>query len=256
MTTPVVLVAGLAPPPLGSEANGTKALGSTPVLSLQSTLGFSQLHWALLSVPSGSTCALGTPTPSLTSVASSSNCTMGPLDKRGTYLASATVDGVVVEFAVAVLTARGLIRIPALGETTQWNPSGFWQKSIYDALLALDGAGSEMRFGMQGNAASDQYIGNATQQNAHAKVARPIAVATTFTKMRIRLQTALGIGGSATFTVYDRFGATALTGTMVEGDIDKVFTYAAGVAFADTNSMSVLVHVDVGTVTSPEIVVF
>lgn len=111
-----------------------------------------------------------------------------------------------------------------------------------------------MRFGLQGAVTSDFFLGTASQANAHGKVSEPTAIAATYTTMRVKLSIAIGIGASAIFTVYDRFGATTITGTLTSGDIDKTFT-VAGVLFANTNSMSVKVHFDTGSVTSPEIVV-
>lgn len=80
MTTPIILVDGYQPPPLGSTAHGTFDPGGVTVnLSLNSTTGIGSLRWSVVSKPSGSTCALGNENPSLPFTT-----TLGPLDVEGT----------------------------------------------------------------------------------------------------------------------------------------------------------------------------
>lgn len=117
MPTPVILVDGQAPPPLGLKANGTKADGDTVTLSIASALGIDSIEWRV-SKPDGSSAALGSAFPS-----APFSTTLGPLAAGETYLIDAIANGdptQVAHAAVMVPTSGGL-RVPRAGETTEWD---------------------------------------------------------------------------------------------------------------------------------------
>lgn len=133
----VVLVNAAQPPPLGSKTNGQVALGTSSVaLSIQSpaTSGVSTLTWVVTSKPVGSACAVASASPGYPFAT-----TAGPFDLVGRYLLTATDDaGHVASFALNVKTANG-ISIPALGETTEWDPSSWWEPDVATALAMIGG---------------------------------------------------------------------------------------------------------------------
>lgn len=133
---PVVLVNSLAPPPLGTEAHGVFALNASVTLSLQSIIGITSFVWTIRDKPPGSTAALSAPTPT-----TPFGSTLGPLDEYGSYLVQGVANGdalSVVEFIVAVLTPNRGLRIPAIGETTQWSTSEQWGGSLRDLYIESD----------------------------------------------------------------------------------------------------------------------
>lgn len=89
MTTPVILVGGVQPPPLGSKPNGTIAYGTSSVaIALSSTTGIGSIRWTLAQKPTGSACAVTdtAPTPPFAT-------TLGPFDTEGTYVLRAEANG-------------------------------------------------------------------------------------------------------------------------------------------------------------------
>jgi len=77
MPTPVILINGNQPPPLGTVANGTFALNSTLNLSIQDTTNIVSVVWGTAQKPVASTVALSSPT--------SFTPTLGPLDFPGIF---------------------------------------------------------------------------------------------------------------------------------------------------------------------------
>jgi len=146
MATPtpiVVLVDSVAPPPLG--VGGIFALNASATLSLASTVGLNQLRWELTSIPSASACAIGTPTPTITTSPASSQSSIGPFDKVGTYICKATPDNDPnrsVAFSIAVLTENLGLRIPGLGEQTQFHSSRFWHPTLEASINAIEALAS------------------------------------------------------------------------------------------------------------------
>lgn len=119
MPIPVIRVDGLAPPPLGSKSNGTKADGATVALTLASVLGIDSLEWRV-SKPNGSAAALGASFP-----ASPFSTTLGPLAAGETYILTAYANGSATQYAQAAISvplANGL-RVPRSGESSQWDPT-------------------------------------------------------------------------------------------------------------------------------------
>jgi len=119
MPIPVILVNGLAPPPLGSKANGTFADGATVTLSVASTAGIDSIEWRV-SAPNGSSAALANATPSYPFSAD-----LQDLAANETCLITCIANGdpkQVARAAICVPSASGL-RTPRFGETSEWDPA-------------------------------------------------------------------------------------------------------------------------------------
>ena len=119
MTTPVILIDGLVPPPLGTKAHGTKADGATVALSLASTIGVDSCEWRV-SKHNGSTAVLGSAFP-----ASPFSTTFGAVVAGESYIVTAILNGDPTQIAqaeIAVPFANGQ-RVPRAGELSQWDPN-------------------------------------------------------------------------------------------------------------------------------------
>jgi hypothetical protein len=127
--TPSILINGLTPRPDGAEVDATFALGAAAIpLALASTIGVTSIEWSIVAKPTGSAVAIANATP-----ATPFATTLGPLDVAGTYILKCVVNGDAAstkEASVAVLTANRAMRIPARGETSQWDGSGWWESAI------------------------------------------------------------------------------------------------------------------------------
>jgi hypothetical protein len=134
----VILIDGLQPPPLGTKADGTKALNSNVTISLQSTAGIDSIEYRLVT-PSGATTALGSSTPSRPFTT-----TLGPFDKAGTYRLTAIANASASQtsqIAITVLSAVAGLRIPGAREQSQWDPVNGWFPDIESLYLFVDGMG-------------------------------------------------------------------------------------------------------------------
>jgi hypothetical protein len=142
MPTPIILVDGAAPPPLGSESNGTFDLSDTVNLSVSNHAQFGSIHWVIESKPANATAALGSSDP-----ASPYATTFGPLDIEGTYLLRAEGNGngatEYARVAISVLTKAGQLRVPALGEETNWDTTNGWA-TAYSKLAGFVDRGNGM----------------------------------------------------------------------------------------------------------------
>lgn len=134
---PQILVNAKTPRPDGLEADATFPLNSVSVpIALASTVGVTAFSWALTDVPSGSIASIASPNP-----AAPFSTTISILDKPGTYLLRGVANGdaaSVKEVAITVLTRHRGLRIPARGETTQWDGARWWTKAIADSIAATD----------------------------------------------------------------------------------------------------------------------
>lgn len=131
------------------------------------------------------------------------------------------------------------------------------EQAIIDVIAQMQ-AGSglsrePMRFEVQGAITANFFLGTATQQNASAKVSKPIAVAGIYTTIRLRTATAPG-GGGLTYTVFKNDVATGITVLQAAGATTALATLPLGVSFAAGDTMSVQMTGD-GTPSSPEVVV-
>jgi len=137
MPTPVILVNGAAPPPLGAASNGTFVLADTVSLSISNYSVFGSIHWVVESEPDGATSALGAADP-----AAPYTTTYGPLDVEGTYLLRAEGNGngatEYARIAITVPTKTAQIRIPAVSEETNWDPVNGWAKSYAELAGFVD----------------------------------------------------------------------------------------------------------------------
>jgi hypothetical protein len=137
MPTPVILVNGAAPPPLGAAANGTFVLSDTVNLSVSNYTLFGSIHWVVESKPDGATSALGAADP-----AAPYTTTYGPLDVEGTYLLRAEGNGngatEYARIAICVPTKAAQIRIPAVSEETGWDPANGWAKAYAEMAGFVD----------------------------------------------------------------------------------------------------------------------
>lgn len=141
MPTPVILVDGQAPPPLGLKANGTKADGDTVTLSIASALGIDSIEWRV-SKPDGSSAALGSAFPS-----APFSTTLGPLAEHETYLITAIANGEadqIAQAAIAVPSAGRGLRTPRSGETSQWDAADGIETDWRALVQAVDsGSGAQ-----------------------------------------------------------------------------------------------------------------
>lgn len=141
MPTPVILLNGAQPPPLGNKTNGTINKGtSSAALSLASTLGIGAIRWVVASKPSGSTCALSSEAPS-----APFGTVLGPFDVVGTYIiraeCNANASKEYAEIAITVLDLLTGLRKPAVVEEALWDPSTGWAGAWHDLLDWLSVSG-------------------------------------------------------------------------------------------------------------------
>lgn len=135
MPTPVILVDGVQPPPLGSKTNGTKLAGSSPTLSLASTLGIESVEWRL-SKPNTSSAAIATARPS-----GPFSTTVGPLAAYESYIVTCIANDdplQVAECEIAVPSPVHALRVPRFGEAQQWDPTDGWEGDLRAMAQAIE----------------------------------------------------------------------------------------------------------------------
>jgi hypothetical protein len=137
--TPVILVDGLQPRPIGSVANSTKTSGAVIALSLQSTVGVGSIRWTVDPGP-GCTAVVANATPAYPF---STTCTITGV---GTYRIKAVANenqagNEIAVGAVAVLTTRRGIRRPIPGETSEWDATNGWDDAFGSMVTAIDNTG-------------------------------------------------------------------------------------------------------------------
>lgn len=113
-------------------------LSETPVvtLSLASTSGVTSYNWSLVDIPEGSAAVLSSST--------AATPTFSP-DVRGTYLVQCTVnDGqAYARNAIAFTTENQALRIPAAGETLEFDSTSGWKDALTELFDSVDsGMGS------------------------------------------------------------------------------------------------------------------
>ena len=152
MTVPVILVNGLSPPPLGLAANGIVTnLVSVP-LTLASTAGITSLTWR---VDAGPGCAVSGLTASPAAPFNSAFTPNGVGSYRITAIANNNAAGneIAVAGAYVPTTIRAL-RIPIIGETTEFDPTNSWHSAVSSWFTALDQFGDTTSSWAAGKAVS------------------------------------------------------------------------------------------------------
>lgn len=139
MATPIILVDGVAPPPLGIKNNGLKTDAQVCALALQSMVGIQSLEWRVDAIP-GSSAVVDNPTPTFPFA------TTVQLNGVGTYrvtaIANSNQAGNEIAVATLVVPTPNLgLRIPIPGEQNEYDDENWYHDTIAEAILAIDDLG-------------------------------------------------------------------------------------------------------------------
>jgi len=163
---PSILVNGNAPMPGGVAANAQFSAGATVTLSLVSDAGFGSIQW-LVGKYVTSSAALGASAPSRPF-----STTLGPLDV-GTYLITCIPDGDASRAAVGAICVLSTpyygLRLPALGETVEWDSGNGIVSAMYAIVQAIEATIPLAQLGNTGGAIGDiaYWNGSAWVRLAH-----------------------------------------------------------------------------------------
>lgn len=140
MPIPSILLDSAAPPPKGTAINGTRSAGSSGVLTVQDVTGIDSIEWRLAKPPGSAT------TINAAGASRTNNfaATIGAFDVVGTYIVTAIANASSSQSsraAIAVLSPNRSLRVPAFGETYEWD-AVHGVEPDYRALVAAVDDGS------------------------------------------------------------------------------------------------------------------
>lgn len=141
MAAPIILVDGVAPPPLGAKANGKKTSGAVVALTLSNPTKFGSVQWKVDARP-GCTAVLANANPTypfsttvtITGVGSFRVTATGDQNAAGDEVAQATI---------YVPTVAYELRKPSIGETTEFDSANEWDDALSGVIDIVAGGADD-----------------------------------------------------------------------------------------------------------------